>query len=178
MSRHFLSRLWHQLDKCEKAKNKYARVHLGNLIINDLHLWLNFLDKAHKGISMNLLVFRDPNHVYCTDACEYGLGGIFQDGSIWRWEIPCNLLHRAHITLLEFMAMVAAYWNRLVWYMDVTQIMYMPIHQVESLEDKNIPGEFFALFWAHSGSERQSAHNTLQLLNDRTNMQTTLHDPS
>ena len=78
---------------------------------------------------MNLPVFRDPNHVYCTDACEYGLGGIFQDGSIWRWEIPCNLLHRAHITLLEFMAMVVPVW------MDILEDRLKPLDCFLSLGD-------------------------------------------
>ena len=59
---------------------------------------------------MNILVFREPNTVYRTDACEYGLGGMFPDGSLWRWEIPLHLLHRAHITLMEFMAMVVPVW--------------------------------------------------------------------
>ena len=59
---------------------------------------------------MNILIFREPNTVYRTDACEYGLGSVFPDGSLWRWEIPLYLLHRVHITLLEFMAMVVPVW--------------------------------------------------------------------
>ena len=110
MSRHFLSRLRHRLDKTKNASNKYARIHLNQTLISDLKLWSSFLGKAHSGINMNILVFREPNTVYRTDACEYGLGGMFPDGSLWRWEIPLFLLHRAHITLLEFMAMIVPVW--------------------------------------------------------------------
>ena len=110
MSRHFLSRLQDRLDKTKSAKNKYARIHLNPSLIKDLKLWLAFLDKAHSGINMNILVFRELNTVYRTDASEYKLGGVFPDGSLWRWEIPLHLLHRAHITLLEFMAMVVPVW--------------------------------------------------------------------
>ena len=129
MGRHFLSRLRHRFDKSQRSNNKHARLSLNPTILKDLKLWLQFLDKAHLGINMNLLVFREPNIVYRTDACEYGLGGSFPDGSLWRWEIPTHLLHRAHITLLEFLAMLVPVW------MDILARRLTPLDCFLSLGD-------------------------------------------
>ena len=130
MSRHFLLRLRHRLDKTKSATNKYARIHLNPTLIKDLKLWLAFLEKAHSRINMNILVFQEPNTVYRTNACEYGLSGMFPDGSLWCWEIPLHLLHRAHITLLEFMAMVVPVW------MDILANKLHPLDCFLSLGDK------------------------------------------
>ena len=110
MSRHFLSRLRYYFDKSKEPNKKYSRIFFNKSVIHDLNLWLLFLDKAYNGISMNILVFRKPTHIYRTDACEYGLGGSFSDGTLWRWAIPHDLLHRAHISLLEFMGMLIPIW--------------------------------------------------------------------
>ncbi len=110
-SRHFLSRLRYYFDQSKEVESKkYTRIHFNKTTLEDLSLMLKFLDKAHEGVSMNILVFRSPNRIYRTDACEYGLGGIFQDNSLWRWIIPQHLLHRAHITLLEFLGMIVPVW--------------------------------------------------------------------
>ena len=51
---------------------------------------------------MNLLTYRQPTHVYRSDACEHTLGGISALWQAWRWLIPVHLRSRAHINLLEF----------------------------------------------------------------------------
>jgi hypothetical protein len=40
----------------------------------DLHLMISFLDHASQGLSMNLLTFRRPTHIYRSDASEFGIG--------------------------------------------------------------------------------------------------------
>jgi hypothetical protein len=107
MSRHFLSRLHFNLSKMKEFKSYY----LSKQVLKDLQLWLRILEKANKGISLNLLTYRAPNKLYWSDACEYGLGGFSSDGKVWRWHIPDDLQNRAHINLLEFMAELACIWD-------------------------------------------------------------------
>ena len=59
---------------------------------------------------MNLLTFRPPDTIHWSDACEYGLGGYSSHGFAWRWKIPHELRHRAHINLLEFLAETICIW--------------------------------------------------------------------
>ena len=99
-ARHFLSRI-RQL----KTKARFRRqVSIPALVLADLDLWIDFLQTAHNGISMNLLTYRSPTHLYRSDACEHGLGGYSAKGLAWRWEIPTHLLSIAHINFLEFLA--------------------------------------------------------------------------
>ena len=59
---------------------------------------------------MNLLTYRQPSHLFRSDACEHGLGGYSADGLAWRWPLPNHLLSRAHINLLEFLASIICIW--------------------------------------------------------------------
>ena len=43
-------------------------------ICNDKKLHMRILQKARTGISMNLLIYHEPTHIYLTDACEIGMG--------------------------------------------------------------------------------------------------------
>ena len=56
---------------------------------------LCFLDIAKKGIDMNLVTFRQPNHIYQLDSCPFGLGGYSDKGFSWRIEISEDLRFRA-----------------------------------------------------------------------------------
>jgi len=93
MARHFLSRMYFSLSKMKDFKTYY----LPKTVLKDLQLWQKILTKAHNGISLNLLTYREPNKVYWSDACEYGLGGFSTNGKAWRWNIPEHLRDRAHI---------------------------------------------------------------------------------
>ena len=105
-ARHFLSRL-----RKLQFKARFRRqITIPNLVIEDLRLWLDFLKKANKGVSMNLLTFRKPTNTYRSDACEHGLGGFSEQGHAWRWEIPNHLQGRAHINLLEFLVSIVCIW--------------------------------------------------------------------
>jgi hypothetical protein len=78
--------------------------------VKDLELWLQILEIAKEGVSMNLLTYRYPETIYWSDACNYGIGGYSSKGCAWRWKIPAELQNRAHINLLEFLAKVICIW--------------------------------------------------------------------
>ena len=105
-ARRFLSRIRH-LHRRTKFKRQ---INILKLVIDDFILWREFLSQANEGISMNLLTFRKPTHIFRADACEHGLGGFSEEGHAWRWEIPQHLRGRAHINLLEFIASVVCIW--------------------------------------------------------------------
>ena len=86
-----------------------------NQVINkrtkdDLILAQSFIDKAHKGVSMNSITFRKPTKTYINDASEHGLGGFACHGRAWAWEIPEKLRGRAHINFLEFISQIISIW--------------------------------------------------------------------
>jgi hypothetical protein len=66
----------------------------------------SILDKAKKGIDMNLLVFRSPDRIYYLNSCPAGLSGYSNQGFAWQFAIPDDLLFRASNNLLEFPAAV------------------------------------------------------------------------
>ena len=107
LARHYLSRLRFALGK---ARNKWVYIPISKRLQHDLELWQKFLTDAYEGISMNLLTFRQPTHLYRTDSCELGLGGLSSVGKGWRWIIPLWLRGRAHIGLLEFLAEIVSIW--------------------------------------------------------------------
>ena len=76
----------------------------------DLKLAEEFLQRADRGINLNLISFRVPTHIYINDASEHGIGGFATHGRAWVWVIPPKLRGRAHINLLEFIAQVVSIW--------------------------------------------------------------------
>jgi hypothetical protein len=106
IARHFLSRLYYSNSKASIHKP----VFLNTNSVKDLQFWLQILDIAKDGISMNLLTYRYPDVVYWSDACNFGIGGYSSRGNAWRWKIPPDLQNRAHINLLEFLAEVICIW--------------------------------------------------------------------
>lgn len=104
--KHFMSRI--RQDK-KRAENRRS-IKLKEEVIEDLRLHLNFLNVAHKGMSMNLLTYRKPTHIYRADACPFGLGGFSAEGRAWRWYIPFHLQFRATINMLEHLASIIGPW--------------------------------------------------------------------
>jgi len=90
------------------AKRRKVKIH--QLHATDLDLMLTFLRKAHEGISLNLITFRQPSHVYFSDACPAGIGGYNHLGYAWRWKIPDELMNRATINMLEHIAATIGPW--------------------------------------------------------------------
>ena len=103
---HFMSRLRELLRKSANRR----RVNLNTNVIEDLKLMLFFLEEAHIGVDMNLLVYRKPTKIYRSDSCPAGLGGYSSDGFAWRFYIPLWLKFRASNNLLEHLAAVITPW--------------------------------------------------------------------
>ena len=107
LSRHFISRI---RTMQARASNRRS-VNIRREELADLRLWhKKLLPAARDGVSMNLLTFRVPTHLYRSDACEYCLGGYSAVGRAWRWVIPTNMINRAHISLLEFLGSIIGPW--------------------------------------------------------------------
>ena len=103
---HFLSRL--RSLKYSASRRRNVRLHPKHR--DDLQLALRFLSRANSGISMNYISYRSPTHCYRADACPWGIGGYSANGRAWRWEIPRNLLWRATLNMLEFVAATIGPW--------------------------------------------------------------------
>ena len=73
---HFLSRLRQLRDQAEGRRG----IKVTEAVKDDLQLFLRVINLAKTGISMNLLTFRLPTHVYRSDACPAGLGGYNDKG--------------------------------------------------------------------------------------------------
>ena len=92
-----------------KSANR-RRVNLNTNVIKDMKLMLFFLEEAHIGVDMNLLVYRKPAKVYRSDSCPAGLGRYSSNGFGWIFYIPLWLNFRASNNLLEHLAAVITPW--------------------------------------------------------------------
>ena len=103
---HFLSRV---RDLMWRAKNRRS-IKLNSDCAEDLELMLKFLGRARTGVSMNLVAYRLPTHIFISDACPHGIGGFAHHGRAWRWYLPAQLRFRASINLLEHLASIVGPW--------------------------------------------------------------------
>eukprot|EP00957_Ditylum_brightwellii_P040378 3056098-Ditylum_brightwellii.AAC.1 len=71
---------------------------------------LVFLEKASEGVSLNMIAYIKPTHVYRLDSCPNGLGGYSHQGYTWRFYLPEELKFREPNNLLEHMAAVIMPW--------------------------------------------------------------------
>ena len=109
MMGHFMNNLYALEIKAAKSIPHNQKI--PKIVKEDLQLHHKFLKIANEGISINLLTFRDPNHIIIGDACEHGLGAFhIQSGRAYTWIIPEELKGRAHINLLEFLTQVIQVW--------------------------------------------------------------------
>ncbi len=51
----------------------------------DLELMINIIKIAHNSISMNIIVYPHPTHIYRSDSCPAGLGGYSNSGFAWQY---------------------------------------------------------------------------------------------
>jgi len=91
MLRHFMSRLRNALQRT--IKTRFTTLSLSEM--EDLKLMDKFLIIASSlGVSLNLLTFRKPTHLYRSDASLHGLGGYnIVTGLAWRIELPVHSMH-------------------------------------------------------------------------------------
>ena len=74
------------LQKLVCIARRQSKVKLTRGTIDDLILWLDFLESAKDGISINRVVFRKPNLITFSDSSEAGIGGFCpQTGTMWRY---------------------------------------------------------------------------------------------
>jgi hypothetical protein len=110
-ARHFMSRLRWLLQGAWAGRG----IRLRPQVLADLRLWLSFLRLAFSGISLNLLSFRTPTHVFRSDASEHGIGGFCGlSGQAWSFEVPpdCRVGCREGISLnlFEFLGGIISIW--------------------------------------------------------------------
>ena len=103
---HFMGRL----RILSQSATKRRKVKLKPVHIDDLELCLQFLHIVKKGVNLNLITFRQPTHVYFSDACPAGIGGYNSQGNAWRWYIPKHLQFRATINMLEHISSIVGPW--------------------------------------------------------------------
>ncbi|KAI2493346.1 hypothetical protein MHU86_21191 [Fragilaria crotonensis] len=110
ISRHFMSRI---RDVLSPRKHKNSMLTIGDEVRDDFKLWFDILTRANRGISINLIVTREPTRICWSDACPHGMGGYSLSGRAWRLKIPADHAVRGNASvnnLLEFTAMVVNIW--------------------------------------------------------------------
>jgi hypothetical protein len=111
LARHFLTRI--RALKNSRA-NKKSRLKVTGEVLDDFVLWRGLLARAHQGISMNLIVTRQPTRLGWSDSCPFGIGGFrLHSGKAWRIRIPeDSILHGSDRVnnLLEFVGMAVNIW--------------------------------------------------------------------
>ena len=108
---HFLSRIRTLL---KKAKRRQSAVPIPPPVQEDLKLMKRVIERANKGVDMNNLAHRLPDHIHRNDSCPFGMGGYAVGGNGWRWIIPPELRFRATNNLLEHLANIATIKIRLL----------------------------------------------------------------
>ncbi len=78
--------------------------------VKDLQMMLEFLKIANRGISLNIIAFRRPTHIYRSDSCPAGLGGYSHKGWAWQYYLPADQKFKASNNLLEHLAAVISPW--------------------------------------------------------------------
>jgi hypothetical protein len=106
LSRHFTNELRRKCLGVPRGKKQTVRFATEELA--DLRLWLEFLDMAHQGMSINLLVMRTPTRIAWSDSCPFGIGGYTMIGHAWRIRVPqeCPFFGDDSVNnVLEFLGM-------------------------------------------------------------------------
>lgn len=102
-ARHFLNRI----RRLEFIADRHGTAKISDETHKDLLLWTEFLERARKGISINLVVFRRPTLFTISDASEYGIGGYcLQTGQSWRYEFTKLEREVFSLNLKEFIGSV------------------------------------------------------------------------
>ena len=120
LTRYFLNRIRRAAER-KNAVNQTSGQQSNNIkrwlpkaVLADLQLWSDiFLPQLHEGISLNLISFRRPTHIFWSDACPDGMGGYSQhSGKAWRFKIPpkYEVYVQCSNNLLEFIASVISVW--------------------------------------------------------------------
>jgi hypothetical protein len=72
------------------------------------------LEKAKKGINMNLLAFQSPNQVYYLGSCPAGLGGYSNQEFALHFKVDNNNHFWVTDNLLEYLSAIITPWINLI----------------------------------------------------------------
>ncbi|KAL9180713.1 hypothetical protein ACHAXT_011166 [Thalassiosira profunda] len=102
-ARHFLNRI----RRLERIADAHGRAMITEGARDDLLLWVKFLRRARRGISINSIIFRVPTTVTVSDASEHGMGGFdLRSGRAWRYEFTKEEREVFTLNLKEFIAAI------------------------------------------------------------------------
>ena len=102
-ARHFLNRI----RRLEWIADKHGIAIITPDSNKDLKLWIKFLQRAQRGISINSVIFRVPTTIAVSDSCEYGVGGYcLKTGIAWRYEFTKRERESLTLNLKEFIGNV------------------------------------------------------------------------
>jgi hypothetical protein len=106
---HFHSRMYGAIDrsKLRPKLKKGARptTRLTAEERRDLRLHRHLLAVARRGVSLNNIIIREPDHLGRSDAFEGGISGFdLTLGRAWRWAVPIGLQHKKSENFLEYLA--------------------------------------------------------------------------
>ena len=107
-ARHFLHVIRNLHSRC--LLNKKEKTKLTATENDYLKIWINFLQYAHNGISINNIIYRQPDHIRWDDSCPIGIGGVSMSGLAYRYHIPRDLQGRVSNNALEFLASTTGVW--------------------------------------------------------------------
>ena len=112
-TRHFLSRIRSTVLRNQAKNRLWTR--LSATVKADLRLFKRILAVAKRGINMNNIVFREPTHVYRSDASSHGIGGYnLLTGKAWRFKLPEDILQIITLNTLEFLGCIVTLWIDIV----------------------------------------------------------------
>ncbi len=101
---------------CWLSKQHFA-LSISSPVLEDLKLWQRiFLPKLHKGLSLNLILYRRPSVIRWSDACPKGLGGYDSLGNACQYKLSDeNSIACTHQNnWLEFVAVLISVWIAIV----------------------------------------------------------------
>jgi hypothetical protein len=106
-ARHFMNRL----RRSTSDADTFRVTKLSKEVKLDLKLWIQFLQKAEGGISINNIIFRSPTSVPITDASETGIGGHCpQNNILWRYKFTIEEQISLTLNAKEYLAAAIGAW--------------------------------------------------------------------
>jgi hypothetical protein len=98
---HFQSRMYSAIQRAKPKRSTRLKAEERR----DLKLLRHILGVARRGVSLNNVVSRLPDHLGRSDAFEGGIGGYdLSSGRAWRFEIPPDLRNKKSQNFLEYLA--------------------------------------------------------------------------
>jgi len=102
-ARHFLNRI----RKLEYLADKRGHAKINDDTAKDLKLWIELLQRAKAGISINSVIFRRPTSYTISDASEHGVGGYcLRTGKAWRYKFKTHEAAALTLNLKEFIGSI------------------------------------------------------------------------